>query len=166
MPQTYYLGRRSDLTTGLALLCLISLLLAGTWGVHQLPPLAVWTSALLALTASLVCLVVVGLCLRREWARRLAIGLLWLAMAACLSGLWWQHLWLQSLISDLLEAPQPVPAAWMDRVGQLRLAAQSMAALLTLGLCLLLAGVVRGLRSAPVRQAFSSAGALGNSPSR
>ena len=165
MPQTYYLGRRSGFFTGLALGCLLAMLVATSWWLQQGPPLALWARATWAVAAGLIAVVAMGLWLRREWARRLAIGLLVLATVANLSGLWWQHQWMQSLISSALEAPQAVPPALLAALERLRLAAQSLGALLTLGLSLLLAWVVRGLCSGPVRQAFG-AWASGKTASR
>lgn len=96
----------------------------------------------------------VGLLLRLDWARRAFIGLLVLAIAANLLGLWLQHEVVQSVVANTLgSAPLPPVAAGV--FGGFVTAARVMAVLVTLGTCAVFAAVIGRLMSASVRQEFA-----------
>jgi hypothetical protein len=102
--------------------------------------------------ATLAC--AVGLLLRLEWARRIFIALLVLAIVANVAGLWLQQEMLQSLVSSTLQS-SPLPPLVADVFGGFVTAARVMAVVLTLGACLLLVWVIRRLMSPSVRQEFA-----------
>lgn len=109
-------------------------------------------AGLLISLATLAC--AVGLLLRLEWARRVFIALLVLAIAANIAGMWLQQEVLQSLVSSTLQrAPLPPHAA--DVFGGFVTAARVGAVLLTLAACGLLAWIIRRLMSPAVRQEFA-----------
>ena len=95
-----------------------------------------------------------GLMLRLEWARRCFIGLLALAIAANLLGLWLQHEVVQSLVEATL-AGAPLPPAAANLFGGFVTASQVMAAAVTLAACSLLAWIMQRLMSPAVRQEFA-----------
>ena len=95
----------------------------------------------------------VGLLLRLDWARRVFIGVLLVAIVANLLGLWLQHEVVQSVVSSTLSgAPLPPQAAGV--FGGFVTAARVMAVLVTLGTCAVFWWVIHRLRSASVRQEF------------
>ena len=180
MPQTYNVGARSLFVTTtawvfivLALLTSASalvqnaavaslmpgLLLAGDR--HPLPlltglllgylPWVVGTGLVMAL-ATLAS--AIGLLLRLDWARRTFIGLLVVAIAANLLGLWLQQEVLQSVVSNTLSSAA-IPQQALGVFGGFVTAARVMAVLMTLVGCALLAGIIRRLMSASVRQEFA-----------
>jgi hypothetical protein len=102
--------------------------------------------------ATLAC--AIGLLLRLEWARRIFIALLVLAIAANVGGLWLQHEVLQSLVSNTLKS-SPLPPLAADVFGGFVTAARVMAVLVTVGACLLLVWIIRRLMSPAVRQEFA-----------
>jgi Sec-independent protein secretion pathway component TatC len=95
-----------------------------------------------------------GLAMRLEWARRCFIGLLALAIAANLLGLWLQHEVVQSVVQATL-AIAPLPPAAANVFGGFVTAAQVMALAGTLVACAFLAWVIRRLMSPAVRQEFA-----------
>ena len=96
----------------------------------------------------------VGLLLRLEWARRAFIGLLGLAIAINLGGLWLQQEVMLSLVqATLLQAP--LPPAVADVFGGFVVAARSMAVLVTLGGCALMAWIAWRLTLPTIRQEFA-----------
>ena len=101
--------------------------------------------------ATLAC--AIGLLMRLEWARRAFIGLLVLALAANLLGLWLQHELLRSVVEATL-GRTALPDAVAGVVGGFVTAARVMAAVVTLGGCMLLAWIIQRLRSPAVRQEF------------
>ena len=180
MPQTFNVGSRSLFVTAtawvfivLAAAASLSALLQNAQFASFLPGLTVvgnvqplplltgllmgylpWVvgTGLLMSLATLAC--AIGLLLRLEWARRVFIVLLVLAIAANVAGLWLQHEMLESLLSSTLAgAPLPRPAA--DVFGGFVTAARVTAALVTLGACLLLVWIIRRLMSPAVRQEFA-----------
>ena len=178
MPQTFNVGARSIFVTVtawvfivLAALASVSALvqnalvasLAPASGAH-LPPLPLLTGLLLGylpwvvgtgLVMSLATLVsAVGLLLRLDWARRVFIGLLVVAIVANLLGLWLQHEVVQSVVASTLSGA-PLPAQAIGVFGGFVTAARVMAVLVTLGACGLLAWIVRRLMSPAVRQEFA-----------
>jgi hypothetical protein len=95
-----------------------------------------------------------GLLLRLEWARRCFIGLLTLAIAANLLGLWLQHEIVQSVFEATL-ARAPMPAAAAHVFGGFVTASRAMAAVMTLATCVALGWMIRQLMSPGVRQEFA-----------
>jgi hypothetical protein len=180
MPQTFNVGSRSLFVTVtawvfivLAAMASVSALLQNAAVASFLPGLTVvgnvrplplltglllgylpWVvgTGLLMSLATLAC--AVGLLLRLEWARRLFIGLLVLAIAANVAGLWLQQEVLQSLVSSTLQR-SPLPPLAADLFGGFFTAARVMAVLVTLGACVLLAWIIRRLMSPAVRQEFA-----------
>lgn len=180
MPQTFNVGSRSLFVTitawvfiALALLSCLSALvqnaalaafmpgLSVVGGVPQLPLLTgllmgylpwVLGAGLLASVATLAA--AVGLLLRLEWARRVFIGLLVLAIVANLAGIWLQQEMVQSLVDSTLSRA-PLPAAAAGVFGGFVTAARVMAVAVTLGACALLGWIIRRLMSPAVRQEFA-----------
>jgi hypothetical protein len=95
-----------------------------------------------------------GLLLRLDWARRCFIGLLGLAIAANLLGLWLQHEVVQSVVEATLTRAPLSPAA-AHVFGGFVTASQVMAAVVTLAACALLGWIMRRLMSLTVRQEFA-----------
>jgi hypothetical protein len=102
--------------------------------------------------ATLAC--AIGLLVRLEWARRIFIALLVLAIAANVAGLWLQQEVLQSLVSNTLKG-SPLPPLVADVFGGFVTAARVMAVLMTVGACLLMVWIIRRLMSPAVRQEFA-----------
>jgi hypothetical protein len=96
----------------------------------------------------------VGLLLRLDWSRRVFIGVLWVAIAASLGGLWLQHEVVQSVVANTLtqaSLPPQVLAVFSSFVA----AARVMAMLMTLGACLVMAWIIRSLRLPGIRREFA-----------
>lgn len=102
--------------------------------------------------ATLAC--AIGLLVRLEWARRIFIALLVLAIAANVGSLWLQQEVMQSLVSSTLKS-SPLPPLVADVFGGFVTAARVMAVLVTVGACLLLVWIIRRLMSPAVRQEFA-----------
>ena len=102
--------------------------------------------------ATLAC--AIGLLLRLEWARRVFIALLVLAIVANVGGLWLQHELMQSLVSSTLKS-SPLPPLVANVFGGFVTAARVMAVVVTLGACGLLVWIIRRLMSPAVRQEFA-----------
>lgn len=179
MTQTYNVGSRSLLVTVtawvfivLAALASVSALLQraelasilpGLTLVGNVQPLPLLTgllmgylpwlvgAGLLMSLATLGC--AIGLLLRLEWARRVFIVLLALAIAANVAGLWLQQEMLQSLVSSTL-AGSVLPPLVADVFGGFVTAARVMAVAVTLGACAVLVWIIRRLMSPSVRQEF------------
>ena len=180
MPQTFNVGSKSLFVTVtawvfivLAALASVSTLLQnaaiasflpGLTVVGNVQPLPLLTGLLmgylpwvvgagLAMSlATLAC--AIGLLLRLEWARRIFIALLVLAIAANVAGIWLQQEMLQSLVSSTLKS-SPLPPLVADVFGGFVTAARVMAVLVTVGACLLLVWIIRRLMSPAVRQEFA-----------
>jgi hypothetical protein len=180
MPQTFNVGSRSLFVTVtawvfivLAALTSVSALLQkaeiasvlpGLTVVGNVQPLPLLTGLLMGYlpwvvgaglavsVATLAC--AVGLLLRLEWARRIFIALLVLAIVANVAGLWLQQEVLQSLVSSTLQR-SPLPPLVADVFGGFVTAARVMAVLVTVGACLLLVWIIRRLMSPAVRQEFA-----------
>jgi len=120
------------------------------WLLRGLP----WVLALATALSVLLMASAVGLLLRLDWARRVFIGLVALAIAANLFGLWLQHeavqLWVQQTLGAIT---LPGPAAGV--FGGLLTLAQVMAGVVTLAAAALLAWVIGRLNSESVRQEFA-----------
>lgn len=178
MPQTFSVGARSRFVTFVAWLFLALAAFACAWAVIQNATQASWAAELATrrpalpglsgllvrelpwlLSAAAALSLATGLCaiglLRRmEWARRLFIGLLGLAIMVDLAGLWLQQEMVHLVVeSALREATLPQRAA--DLLGGAVTTARVLAALLTLGASLALAGIIRRLMSPAVRQEFA-----------
>jgi hypothetical protein len=96
----------------------------------------------------------VGLWMRLEWARRVFIGLLVVAIVGHLASLWLQHEVVQSLVQGTLGSTS-LPAQAMEVFGGFVTASRVLGGLMTLGACGLLAWVIRRLMSPMVRQEFA-----------
>jgi hypothetical protein len=96
----------------------------------------------------------IGLLLRLDWARRVFIGMLAVAIVANLLGLWLQQEMVQSLVSATLDSAALPPKA-LGVFGGFVTAARVMAVVVTLGACGLLGWIIRRLMSASVRQEFA-----------
>lgn len=179
MPQTYYLGYRSLFVTLTAWAAIVLAAVACAFGAIQQASLASWTPVLDAAVQSepmplvsgtllsylpwvtgaglilAVALLVaaVGLLMRYEWARRAFIGLVVVAIAANLAGLWLQHEFVQSLV-DATMRDTPLPIAAVGVFGGFATAAKVLSGVVTLVACGLLAWVIRRLMSPKVRQEF------------
>jgi hypothetical protein len=173
MPQTLNVGARSVFVTSVAwifmLLALLAVVAAGvrlasaqsllvavspTHGLSGLLAsylpwamagalalsLAIWGAAL-------------GLLLRLDWARRAFIGLLLVAIAVNLAGLWLQHELVESVVSQTLSRT-PLPSPALGVFGGFVTASRVLATVTTLGACAVLGLIVRRLASPAVRQEF------------
>jgi hypothetical protein len=96
----------------------------------------------------------VGLLLRLDWARRVFIALLCVAIVANLLGLWLQQEVVGSVVSSTL-ATTPLPSEVLGIFGSFVTATRVMAVLVTLGACTMLAWIIGRLMSASVRQEFA-----------
>ena len=96
----------------------------------------------------------VGLLLRQDWARRLFIGLLAVAIGMNVLGLWMQYEMVQAVVDATL-GKSALPAQFVDVFGGFVTAARVMAGMMTLGVCLLLVWIIRRLTSSGVRQEFA-----------
>ena len=96
----------------------------------------------------------IGLLVRLNWARRVFIGMLAVAIVANLAGLWLQQEVMQSVVSSTLSGA-PIPPQALGVFGGFVTAARVMATLVTLGACTMLAWIIRSLMSPRVRQEFA-----------
>ena len=180
MPQTFNVGSKSLFVTVTAWVFIVLAALAsasalvqnaavasflpGLTVVGNVQPLPLLTGLLLGylpwvvgagLVVSLATLAcAVGLLIRLEWARRVFIVLLVLAIVANVAGLWLQQEMLQSLVSNTLSR-SPLPPLAADVFGGFVTAARVMAVVVTLGACALLVWIIRRLMSPSVRQEFA-----------
>lgn len=180
MPQTINVGARSLFVTATAWAFIVLGMLASTWSLVQnahilsllpsmveaqdqgsLPPLTGLLMAYLPWVAaagfamSLSTLAsAVGLLMRLNWARCIFIGLLALAIALNLAGLWLQHELVQSVVESTL-ARGTLPPQVLDVFGGFVTAARVMAVVVTLGGCAVLGWIIRSLMSPGVRQEFA-----------
>lgn len=180
MPQTFNVGSRSLFVTFTAwvfflvgaLASLSALLqsamlaswLPGLQGLGVAQPLPVLTGLLIGylpwvagagLAISIATMAsAVGLSMRLEWARRCFIGLLALAIAANLLGLWLQHEVVQSVVDATLSRASLPPGA-ASVFGGFVTAAQVLGVVVTLVTCAVLAWIMHRLMSPAVRQEFA-----------
>jgi hypothetical protein len=96
----------------------------------------------------------IGLLLRLDWARRVFIGLLVVAIVFNLLGLWLQHEVVHALVQSTLTLSALPPQA-ADVFGGFVTAARAMALVMTLAACAVLGWIIRCLQSPPVRQEFA-----------
>lgn len=180
MPQTFTVGSRSLFVTATAWVFIVLAALASASALVQnaavassmpawqlagqrqpLPLLTGWLLGYLpwvvgaGLVMSLATLAsAIGLLLRLDWARRVFIGVLAVAIVANLLGLWLQHEVVQTLVNQTLTRAT-IPADALGVFGGFVTAARVMALLMTLGLCALCGWIIRRLMSAGVRQEFA-----------
>jgi hypothetical protein len=179
MPQTFYVGSRSPFVTlvawafiGVAALASASALVQSAEVASVLPQWrAASHAAMPAATAfllkylpwlmgagvvvSLALLAcAIGLLMRLEWARRAAIVVLALAVAANLGGLWLQHEVVHALLRVTLQG-SAIPQAAVGLFDGFAAATQVMGVLFTLACCIGLVWLIRRLNSDVVRQEFA-----------
>jgi len=180
MPHTIQVGGRSLLVTATAWVFIVLGALAGASalvqnavvaslvpGMHvsgDAHPLPLLTGLLMGylpwvvgagLVMSLATLAsAIGLLVRLDWARRVFIGVLTLAILANLAGLWLQQEVVQSVVSATLTSA-PIPPQALGVFGGFVTAARVMAILFTLGACTMLAWIIHSLMSPRVRQEFA-----------
>ena len=176
MPQTYNVGSRSRFVNFIAWMFILLAAFACEWAVIQnatqswaalavdpasLPWLtgllmrhATWVfSAAIALSlAMIVC--AAGLLRRIEWARRVFIGLLMVAIVVDLSGLWLQQEFMHLLVDSALRQSTLTQSA-ADVFGGVVTAARVLAGVITLVASVALVGIIRRLMSPSVRQEFA-----------
>jgi hypothetical protein len=176
MPQTYNVGSRSRFVNFIAWMFILLAAFACEWALIQnatrswaalasdqssLPWLtgllvrhATWVflAAIALSLATMVC--AFGLLRRIEWARRVFIGLLMVAIGVDLAGLWLQQEFMHLLVdSALRQATLTQPAA--DLFGGVVTAARLLAGFVTLVASVALLGIIRRLMSPSVRQEFA-----------
>ena len=177
MPQTYNVGSRSRFVTFIAWMFILLAGVACEWAVIQNATQSSWatlagergdlpwlTSLLLryahwvfscAIALSLAMMVCAfGLLRRVEWARRVFIGLLMVAIGVDLAGLWLQQEFTHLLVDSTLRQAALTQSA-ADLFGGVLTAARLLAGLITLVVSLGLAGIIRRLMSPAVRQEFA-----------
>ena len=177
MPQTYNVGSRSRFVNFIAWMFILLAAFACEWAVIQNATRSAWAalatdqaslpwltgllmrhatwvfSAAIALSlATMVC--AFGLLRRIEWARRVFIGLLMVAIVVDLSGLWLQQEFMHLLVdSTLRQTTLTQPVA--DLFGGVVTTARVLAGFITLVASVALAGIIRRLMSPAVRQEFA-----------
>ena len=175
MPQTYNVGSRSRFVNFIAWMFILLAAFACEWAVIQNATQSSWSalagdqsslpwltgllmrhvawvySAAIALSlAMIVC--AFGLLRRIEWARRVFIGLLMVAIGVDLAGLWLQQEFMHLLVdSALRQASQPAA----DLFGGVVTVARVLAGFVTLVASVALVGIIRRLMSPSVRQEFA-----------
>ena len=174
MPQTYNVGSQSRFVNCVAWLFIVLAGFTCAWAVIQNATQATWAAPLAShsgLTAwiaryvtwvfsgaaalSLATVVgAVGLLRRVEWARRVFIGLLAVAIGVNLAGLWLQQEAVHLLVDPALHGAT-LPQAVADVFGGMVAAARGLAAAVTLGACAALVAIIRRLMSPAVRQEFA-----------
>jgi hypothetical protein len=177
MPQTYNVGSRSRFVNFIAWMFILLAAFACEWAVIQnasqsswavlsgdqssLPWLTgllmrhatwVFTTAVALSLATMVC--AVGLLRRIEWARRVFIGLLIVAIVVNLSGLWLQQEFMHLLVDSALRQATLTQSA-ADVFGGVVTAARMLAGFITLVASVALVGIIRRLMSPAVRQEFA-----------
>lgn len=174
MPQTFNVGARSIFVTavawlfiGLALLSVAGALVrfASSGSMVAALPAGGGLAGLLAsylpwvlgagLALSLTTLAAaVGLLLRLDWARRVFIAVMAVAILANLAGLWLQHEVVDSVVASALSR-SPLPTPVLDVFGGFVTASRVLATIMTLVACGVLAWIIQRLRSSTVRQEFA-----------
>ena len=176
MPQTYNVGSRSRFVNFIAWMFILLAAFACEWAVIQnatqswtalavdqasLPWLAgllmrhapwVFSAAVALSLATMVC--AFGLLRRIEWARRVFIGLLMVAIGVDLAGLWLQQEFMHLLIDSALRQATFTQGA-AEVVDGVVTTARVLAGLVTLVFSLALAGIIRRLMSPAVKQEFA-----------
>jgi hypothetical protein len=177
MPQTFNVGSRSRFVNLVAWLAILLGAFACAWAVIQNADHSSWASAqaardglpwlsglllrylpwvfscAVALSlATLVC--AIGLLRRVEWARRLFIGLLAVAIAVVLGGVWLQQELAQVVVDDTLRHAA-LSQRTAELFGGMVIATRALAGALSVMAGLALAAVIRRLMSSAVRQEFA-----------
>ena len=177
MPQTYNVGSRSRFVTFIAWAFMLLAAFACEWAVIQNATQSSWSAlagdqaslpwltslllrhatwvflAAIALSrATMVC--AFGLLRRIEWARRVFIGLLMVAIVVDLSGLWLQQEFMHLLVDSALRQATLTQSA-ADVFDGVVTAARVLAGFITLVASVALVGIIRRLMSPSVRQEFA-----------
>ena len=109
----------------------------------------------------------IGLLLRRDWARRLFIGLMAFAIVYQLAGLGLQW-WFMGSMQQAMSWPASAPTQFDASMGGVMLAIQVLGAVMSIGFSVLFGWIVKRLHSAPIRREFRSdpspAGLSGGAP--
>ncbi len=178
MPQTYNVGSRSRFVTFIAWMFILLGAFACEWAVIQNATQSSWAAQLAgekaglpwltgmlvrylpwvfycAIALSLAMIVCAfGLLRRVEWARRVFIGLLMVAIGVDLAGLWLQQEFIHLLVdSTLHQVALPVQAA--ELFGGVVTAARLLAGAITVVASVGLVATIRRLMSPAVRQEFA-----------
>lgn len=178
MPQTYNVGSRSRFVTFIAWMAILLAAFACEWAVIQNATQSAWAalmsdqsslpwltgllmrhanwvfSAAIALSlATMVC--AFGLLRRIEWARRMFIGLLMVAIGVDLAGLWLQQEFMHLLVDSALRQSALTQPAAADLFGGVVTAARLLAGVITLVASAVLVGIIRRLMSPAIRQEFA-----------
>jgi hypothetical protein len=111
-----------------------------------------WFFRAFLLAASVTLIAAIGLLRRHEWARRLFIGLMGLAIAYNLLGLVWQWWFMRSMDAVMHTPKMPADAEALMH-GFMRVV-QVFSTLMALGFCVLFGWIIRRLHSAQVRDEF------------
>ena len=111
-----------------------------------------WFFRAFLLVAATTLVAAIGLLRRHEWARRLFIALMGLAIAYQLFGLAWQW-WFMGSMDAFMRAPG-MPADMDAFMHGFMRVAQVFGTLVALALCVLFGWIIRRLCSAPVRAEF------------
>ncbi|MFC5524471.1 hypothetical protein ACFPPA_01815 [Rhodanobacter ginsengisoli] len=98
----------------------------------------------------------IGLLRRREWARRLFIGLMAFAIAYQLFGLVFQW-WFMGSMQRVMALPANAPAQFASGMHGFMLAMQVFGAIMAIGFSVLFGWIIKRLRSAPIRREFHPA---------
>ena len=177
MPQTYNVGSRSRFVTFIAWMFIFLAAFACEWAAIQnatqsswaaladdkstLPWLTglllrylpwVYSCAIALSLATMVC--AVGLLRRLEWARRVFIGLLMVAIAVIFGGLWLQQELVHLLVDPTLHQTT-LPQQAVELFGGMLTAARLLAGAITLVAGVGLVGIIRRLMSPSIRQEFA-----------
>jgi hypothetical protein len=178
MPQTYNVGSRSLFVTATAWVFIVLAALTSAAAIVQnaavaslMPGLPLDPATLPLLTGLLfgylpwvvgaglvmscaTLAAAVGLLLRLNWARRVFIGLLAVAIVANLLGMWLQQEVALSVVDVTLRSAR-LPQATLNVFGGFVTVARVLAVLLTLGACAVLGWIIHRLMSLNVRQEFA-----------
>lgn len=101
----------------------------------------------------------IGLLLRRNWGRRLFIGLMVLAIGYQLLGLLLQW-WFTGSMQQLMQLPPDAPTQFANGMQWFMRVVQVFSALMAIGLSVLFGWIIRRLCSAPIRREFAATDAL------
>lgn len=113
----------------------------------------IWFFRVFLLLSLTTLVAAIGLLLRRNWARRLFIGLMGFAIAYQLLGLVFQW-WFMGSIRQLMPLPPDTPDHLADGMRGFVQAMQVFGTLMALGFSVLFGWIIRRLRSPPVRHKF------------
>jgi len=174
MPQTYNVGSRSRFVNFVAWLFILCGAFACEWAVIQNASQASWAgplagergltgllvrslpwvfSSAIALSLAIVACAV-GLLRRIEWARRVFIALLAVAIAVVLASLWLQQEFVHLLVDPTLQGLTMSQRA-AELFGGMVTATRLLAAIITLAAGIGLVAIIRRLMSPAIRQEFA-----------